>query len=196
MLGIEQAILAGYSMGGPIAQLTWRRHADRVAGLVLCATTTHFGEASRNAFNLAFTGGLTGAATAIRTMPLPLRRQLAHASMGLRRQALGMPDWVLDETRHNDPAALLDAVRALRRFDARPWIGEVDVPTGVVVTTLDRVVPPRRQRRMAEAIPGAATFEAEGDHAVCVMNPRRFIPPLLAACSFVASGGSVVQRSG
>ncbi len=28
----------GYSMGGPIAQLTWHRHRDRVAGLVLCAT--------------------------------------------------------------------------------------------------------------------------------------------------------------
>ena len=29
--------IVGYSMGGPIAQLLWRRHRDRVDGLVLCA---------------------------------------------------------------------------------------------------------------------------------------------------------------
>ena len=38
VLGIDQFIPVGYSMGGPIAQLTWRRHRRRVAGLVLCAT--------------------------------------------------------------------------------------------------------------------------------------------------------------
>ena len=37
-LGIDRAVVAGYSMGGAIAQLTWRRHPDRVAGLVLCST--------------------------------------------------------------------------------------------------------------------------------------------------------------
>src|SRR4029077_5641554 len=41
-LGIERAIIGGYSMGGPVAQLVWRRHADRVTGLVLCATSRNF----------------------------------------------------------------------------------------------------------------------------------------------------------
>ena len=36
------ATFVGYSMGGPIAQLIWRRHPDRVAGLVLCATAADF----------------------------------------------------------------------------------------------------------------------------------------------------------
>src|SRR4029079_9382033 len=36
VLGIDEAIAVGYSMGGPIASLLWRRHPDRVAGLVLC----------------------------------------------------------------------------------------------------------------------------------------------------------------
>jgi len=35
VLGIEQFIPVGYSMGGPIAQLIWRRHPERVSGLVL-----------------------------------------------------------------------------------------------------------------------------------------------------------------
>src|SRR3954452_10889132 len=35
-------IAVGYSMGGPIAQLLWRRHRDLVDGLVLCATSSEF----------------------------------------------------------------------------------------------------------------------------------------------------------
>jgi 3-oxoadipate enol-lactonase len=61
----------------------------------------------------------------------------------------------------------------------------VDIPTAVVLTTEDRVVPPERQRRMAEAIPGARLFEVDGDHAVCVMRPRRFVPVLLDAVATV-----------
>jgi 3-oxoadipate enol-lactonase len=42
VLGIRTAIVVGYSMGGPIAQLIWRRHRHRVSGLVLCATAADF----------------------------------------------------------------------------------------------------------------------------------------------------------
>jgi pimeloyl-ACP methyl ester carboxylesterase len=34
----ERLTVVGYSMGGMVAQLLWRRHPERVAGLVLCAT--------------------------------------------------------------------------------------------------------------------------------------------------------------
>jgi 3-oxoadipate enol-lactonase len=42
VLGIERFVPVGYSMGGPIAQLIWRQHPERVAGLVLCATSGYF----------------------------------------------------------------------------------------------------------------------------------------------------------
>jgi len=42
-LGIERVIAVGYSMGGPIAQLLWKRHPELVEGLVLCATSRNFG---------------------------------------------------------------------------------------------------------------------------------------------------------
>ena len=37
-LAIPQAVVAGFSMGGYVAFAFWRRHADRVAGLVLADT--------------------------------------------------------------------------------------------------------------------------------------------------------------
>ena len=38
-LGIERIVPAGYSMGGFLAQLLWKRHPELVRGLVLCATS-------------------------------------------------------------------------------------------------------------------------------------------------------------
>src|SRR3954454_14025751 len=37
-LGAGPVIAVGYSLGGPVAQLLWRRHPEKVDGLVLCAT--------------------------------------------------------------------------------------------------------------------------------------------------------------
>ena len=45
VVGVERFVAAGYSMGGPIALLAARRQPDRVAGLVLCATSARFTDA-------------------------------------------------------------------------------------------------------------------------------------------------------
>ena len=42
VLGLEDVIVAGYSMGSIIAQRVWRQHPDKIGGLVLCATTDRF----------------------------------------------------------------------------------------------------------------------------------------------------------
>src|SRR4029079_14619147 len=41
-LGVDRFIAAGYSMGGLIAQLLWRRYPERIDGLVLCASSRNF----------------------------------------------------------------------------------------------------------------------------------------------------------
>jgi pimeloyl-ACP methyl ester carboxylesterase len=73
----------------------------------------------------------------------------------------------------------------LAQFDSRPWIDRVDVPTAVVVTAKDRLVPPARQRELARAIPAATVYEVEAGHAACVLNAERFRPALLAAAASV-----------
>ena len=42
VLEVEQAIVVGFSMGSIVSQRVWRQHPERVAGLVLCATTDRF----------------------------------------------------------------------------------------------------------------------------------------------------------
>ncbi len=73
-LGVERFIPVGYSMGGPIAQLMWRRHPDNVVGLVLCATAPYF--AGRREKRLGMMG-LTGLAAVARVTP-EQTEDLAH----------------------------------------------------------------------------------------------------------------------
>ena len=56
------------------------------------------------------------------------------------------------------------------------------MPTAVVVTARDHIVPVSRQLRLARAIPGASVHEVDADHAVCVTRPQLFTQALLQAC--------------
>ena len=63
----------------------------------------------------------------------------------------------------------------------------LNVPTAVVVTTRDELVPPSRQYKLAASIPYAKVFEVEGDHFACARAAERFVPALLAACKYVTA---------
>lgn len=184
-LGVDQFIVVGYSMGGAIAQLTWKRHRNRVEGLVLCATARNFrGKVVERAW---FT--LTKSA---------MNRFAQRAENGVQRAfakltdndaspvtEAQLPKWALAEFRSTSLWSMLAVLDEIGRFDSAPWIGQVRVPTGVVVATSDRVIPTRRQHRLAGSIPLATTHEFEGDHAGMVLGAERFVPALLEACRSV-----------
>lgn len=185
-LGIDECIVAGYSMGGPIAQLLWRRHPGVVTGLVLCATSARFHGTPREwVLSGLATGGSVVAATP------PLQPMLAAATAVLRSwyEATGLRCGV-DLVRH-DWTRIVEAGREICRFDSRPWLHELTVPTAVIATSGDDIVPPRRQRALADAIPDATLRAVSGGHAVCTSDPRRFVPALVAACTEVADRAAV-----
>lgn len=177
LLGVERFLAVGYSMGGPIALLAWHRHPKRVAGLVLCATARRF--APRRGLPIARLT-LPAAAAGARLVPRLVREGM------LRRYLAGIADpgmraRVHQEIGGHEPASVIQAVEALSRFSAMEWIGDVDVPTAVVVTTRDELVAPVRQRALAGSIPGAEVYDVDGDHYACVASPT-FPPTLLRAC--------------
>jgi 3-oxoadipate enol-lactonase len=184
-LGVGPVVAVGYSMGGPVASLLWRRHPEAVRGLVLCATARSFASRPQERVSFAALGGL---ALAARAVPDAMRRRLAQRFIGTRTDDRSIEGWVVEEMHRNDWKAVLEAGNALGRYDARGWIAEVDVPAAVVVTTRDGVVHPARQHALASSIPGASSFEVEGDHTVCVTNPGRFLPALHDALRAVTTG--------
>ena len=72
-------------------------------------------------------------------------------------------------------------MRSLGRFRSNQWIGSVDVPTSVIVTTKDRTVPPRRQRGLAAAIDGSVAYEVDGPHDAIVSRADAYLPTMLEA---------------
>jgi 3-oxoadipate enol-lactonase len=186
VLDVGQVIAAGYSLGGPIALQLWRRHPWVVHGLVLAATTACFAPNPRMRARLEMLGVL---AAASRLLPDSAATKVAEQVLGTINRRRGLAPWVESELKMGDGRALLEAGHQIARWDARPWIGQVDVPTAVVVTEQDQLVPPANQRWMAGTIPNAAMLAVEGEHTVCVSNPERFAPVLLAAVGSVTGAG-------
>jgi 3-oxoadipate enol-lactonase len=192
VLGLGRVTAVGYSMGGPVAQLLWKRHRDLVDGLVLCATAARF--ATRQELGGPLGTLSFGASMALSLLPEMLRRQ--GMSLASRNWAANrvIPPWAIEEWERNDPGALIQAGLALGRFDSTGWIGTVDVPTALVVTTQDSTVSPRRQWNLARAIPSAVAYPVQADHRACVEQTRLFIPALMAACRVAQTRGDAVAE--
>jgi 3-oxoadipate enol-lactonase len=181
VLGVGSFVAVGYSMGGMVAQLVWRRHSPVVSGLVLCATARNvLGTPAERLAALA----LPSAAAAIRWNPL--FRPVSAEALGLA--LLGPVDdpatarWARAQLRRTPLGTALSAVQAVCEFTSHDWISKVNVPAAVVITTRDHIVPTGRQRKLAAAMPGASVHEVHADHAVCITAPQVFAQALLQAC--------------
>lgn len=178
----------GYSMGGIVAQIFWRRHRDLTAGLVLSATARNVSGSlfeQLTAMSMPFVVGVVGM--------LPPVFRLGADLVGAQLLGDGLdPDVrraTLARMRRMPLVTALAAMQAVCDFSSHRWIGEVDVPTAVVVTRHDRVVPPTRQWRLARALPGAEVIEVDGDHAVFLDAPGAFARALVDACLAVVARG-------
>jgi 3-oxoadipate enol-lactonase len=191
-LGATPAVAVGYSMGGPVAQLLWQRHPDVVQGLVLCATAASWAASRRMRWGWRAMGGLQVAlrlvprpwwerlylAQASGRMPVPISQMISEDTP---REVLDRLPWVIAELDRGSAEDIAEAGRELGRYDARGWLSSVDVPTAVIITTRDSLVPEPAQRDLAERIPGAVVYEIEGDHDAVVAHKDDFVKALTSA---------------
>ncbi len=191
-LDIERAIPVGYSMGGTVAQLLWQRHSERVDGLVLSATAPYF--AGRRPERLSFLG-LTGLAALARVTPTQARSWITD-QVYLQRKEAAWGEWAIEQAARHDWRMVLEAGKAIGEFSSTDWIADIDVPTSVIVTMRDRVVPVRRQVKLFESIGGAEAFRVDGDHDAVVARSNRFVPQLMRAIDSVAvrAGSGLVSH--
>jgi 3-oxoadipate enol-lactonase len=183
-LDVPPALVVGYSMGGPVAQLLAYDHADVVSGIVLCATAARWNDLRQQVLwrSLAFV-----------RLGLGLAPDFAWRT-GLR--LAGFPDhpvtvWVTSELTRGASIDLADAGRELANWDSRPWLGELTVPAAVVLTARDTAVPPGHQRKLAELL-DAPIFEVDADHGAAIGAHRRFNAALLEALESVAETAQAV----
>ena len=184
-LGINTFIPVGYSMGGTIAQLIWKQHEHRVNGLVLCSTAPIFAKSREE--RLGFLG-LTGLATIARFTPTQTVDWITE-QVYLQRKAEGLDQWALEEMSGHDWRQILEAGKEIGSFNSLKWLSEVDVPTSVVITTQDQVIPPERQQRLLELLKDVDVHLVDGGHNAIYAEQRTYVPKLVAACA------SVYQRT-
>jgi 3-oxoadipate enol-lactonase len=185
VLGINTFIPVGYSMGGTIAQLVWKRHESRVRGLVLCSTAASFAVSREE--RLSFLG-LTGLAVLARLTPKQTIEWLTE-QLYMQRKGEGLEPWAIEQMASHDWRKIIEAGSAIGNFDSTSWLKEVDVPASVVITTQDQVVAVDRQQRLIELLDDVDAHFIDGAHNAVYTDHRTYIPMLLAAIT------SVHQRS-
>ena len=183
-LGVGPVLVAGYSMGGPVTQLLARRHPERVAGFVLCATALDWHDPRQR---------LLWRAMALLRLLLGLFPRGAWTT-GMR--LAGAPargsDWVASELSRGSARDLAEAGRELGRFDSSGWVAQLAAPREVVVMTRDRIVPPVKQRRLARLL-GVEPVLLDADHDACSTAPAAFVAALLGALDRLAPSRAAVD---
>ena len=183
-LGINAVVAVGYSMGGPIAMLLARRHPELVSSLVLQATALEWRATAQERARFKVSRVL-GPITRRFIRPSTIR--FVFARRITRRHPLRPHlGWLMSEWRRNDPWHMAQAGRAISKFDARPFASSLQVPVSVVLTTKDQLVPPRKQRELAEATK-AHVVPLDGDHFVNVGKPDEFSSATLHAVRLVTN---------
>lgn len=184
VLGVRRVVPVGFSMGGMVAQLLWRRHRDLVAGLVLCSTARNVCGSLWERSASVFLPGLVAAASWTPAF-YGLRADVVGAGLLDADTPPAQRRWAIDQMRRTSLLSALSTIHAVSGFTSHRWIGSVDVPTAVVLTRRDRVVPARRQATLAAAVPGCVVHEIDADHGVFLGAPAEFAAALDAACAGV-----------
>ena len=159
-LELGPVIPVGYSMGGPIALLMWRRHRPIVRGLVLCATAGSFRHS--RAERMSFLG-LTGLSAVARLTPSATKERITERVF-LRRKAEKWGGWAMSQVAQHDWRMILEAGHSIGSFSATEWLPDIDVPTSHVITLRDPVVPAYRQLELFTSIPDADAVRIDAEH--------------------------------
>lgn len=163
------AVLVGLSMGGYLTFEFYRRHRERVRGLVLADTRCEADapEKARDRAAMAERVRADGGVVVADAM--------MDALFGPRASSELRETWreIISST---PPQGIIAALGAMAdRTDSTATLAEIDVPTLVVVGEHDALTPPSAAQTIHEGIPGSRLeIIADAGHMVPVEQPVAF----------------------
>jgi len=185
-IGIDRAVVAGYSMGGMGALHFALAHPDRLRGLVLVCTTAG-AEAPVRRVQIAALAALVTAAGA----PDLVTAEAAAATFGrtFRRAHPEIVDQWRGEISAMSRKGLVQALRAVSfRPSLTPHLPEIRTPTLILAGSRDRIAPAKDSATMAKLLPDARLRVLRGaPHGLPIERARpvaalirRFVRDLVA----------------
>jgi len=182
---VDRAVLVGHSMGVQVALETYRRHAARVAGLVLvCGAASHPLKTFRGTAALEdllptiqkWVHRVPNVINRLTRRVLPTRLSYEIASrLEIRRELVEPNDFMpyLEGMARIDVRLFTAMLSAAGQHSAEELLPDIVAPTLVVVGARDGFTPPERGRAMAAAIPSAELLEIpNASHTAPIERPH------------------------
>lgn len=169
--GLDTFAVAGISLGGPIAVRAAVRHPERVAALVLTATFAR-ADARLRLFNSIWRQLYESGNHAILAEFGVL---MAFSTQALNTVPAERLEATVRRIAGEFPPGTVDQADLLERVDVSEDLAQIKVPTLVVITTGDWLVPPSVQRSLAGGITGAQSAEIETGHAPFGERPQEWL---------------------
>lgn len=166
-LQVDRAYFCGVSMGGLIGIFLGTNVANRFHKIVLCSTAAKIGTSDvwTTRIQTVQTGGMKAVADAVLgrwfTAGFP-----AKSSAEVRRVRA-----MLEST---SPEGYIASCAAVRDSDQRDTVGNIRLPSLVVVGSEDPGTPPRQAHFLQKTIPGAQLVELLGSHLCNIESKDQF----------------------
>jgi pimeloyl-ACP methyl ester carboxylesterase len=183
--GISRAVLIGHSMGVQVALETYRRHQERVAGLILiCGAPSHPLRTFHGSAALEellpkiqrLTLRLPSVINRVSRLVLPTRLSYEIATrLEIRRELVRPSDFMpyLEGMARVDIRLFLAMLSSAGEHSADDLLPHIAVPVLIISGERDGFTPPERSREMARAIPDADLLEIpDGSHTAPIERPE------------------------
>lgn len=155
-LRLERPSVLGVSFGGAVALELAVRRPNLVGALVVQGAEARF---------RASIGSMI-ARRVLERFPLPsdngFVNQFFNILHGCKPEPGRLPEFVVERCWETDQSVMASRLRALEQYDVTERLEGISAPALVLAGTRDVVVPPSRQKALAEAIPGGRFASIEG----------------------------------
>ena len=170
-LGYDEFDVFGYSLGGMAAQVLAHQHPERVRRLILGGTAAYPVDRFRFLARFLFWFARGVARLSKKEVVVLTYRLLLRSGIVEARHAR----WFWAAMLNRDPTLYYESGKSAWRFDSRPWVGRIRVPTMVIIPTSDQVVPTRTQYELAELIGADRVVEITGaGHESVLSHPEEY----------------------
>ena len=161
-LDVDRAVVAGYSLGGMVAQELAHRHPHKVVKLILGGTAAQPAPRSRQRWAARIVFLLGRALDRLSRVELSRARYHYLGRVGAlqpRHQR-----WMWGHQMSRDPDLYWLSGFAALSFDSTRWIGRLEQPALVMITAHDQLMPVAAQYRLAALIRDVKVVELDARH--------------------------------